>query len=340
MKRPALAAALLVLIVFASVNLGNALYKGGDFDQFLEAGRHALDRTPLYAGSSPGSGVIGPPFQGTFFAPFAALARISDPASAILWYVLNLAVLLSGVTWWARALDEDDRMPVALWSSTALLIPLAAIAGPAQTNFEHQNMNALLLGLTGAGALTLRQRHDGWSGVFIGIAAALKAFPALLIAYLGFRGKWRAAVTATLVAAALTMTPALFYGPRGAVETLAQWLVLSSAPYWPIRVQNQSLYAMFARLWPDHANLLTLIAAVVLLAAVVSVAGLRFGRGAAESARELALSLTVAVLISPIAWDHYWVLMFPALAAVYPAETEPHGRRQRSRRALFWSAAI
>jgi hypothetical protein len=38
-------------------------------------------------------------------------------------------------------------------------------------------------------------------------------------------------------------------------------------------------------------------------------------------AEELAMALAAGVLLSPIAWDHYWVLMFPAVLAVAAARS-------------------
>jgi alpha-1,2-mannosyltransferase len=324
MSRPARAAALVLVAAFAAVNLGNALHKGGDFDLFLEAGRHVIDGRPLYEGSSPGSGVIGPPFQGIFFAPFAAIGRLSDPAAAILWYILNLAALAGGVLCWARALDSARPSPAALWATPAVLFSLAAIVVPAQTNFEHQNMNSLLLGLTGAAALSLATGHERLSGGLLGLATALKAFPALLIAYLAVRGKRRTAMAAIMVALLLTMTPALSYGIEGALSTTSQWWTLASDEHWPTRVQNQSLVAMFLRIAPDAARWLSAAGAAALIAVLALVAMRRRTAGPSDIGRELALVLAAAVLISPIAWDHYWVLMFPAILAMHPSA---HARR-------------
>src|SRR5262249_15506255 len=43
----------------------------------------------------------------------------------------------------------------------------------------------------------------------------------------------------------------------------------------------------------------------------------------------------LAVLLSPIAWEHYWVLLFPAFFVAY-AETAPRPRL----RAVLWTAAV
>ena len=50
------------------------------------------------------------------------------------------------------------------------------------------------------------------------------------------------------------------------------------------------------------------------------------------------MATILAILLSPIAWDHYWTMMLPAFLVVYVAAQE---RRQGSAvRYAFWSAAI
>ena len=320
---------------FVLVNLGNALHKGGDFDVFLDAGARTLVAAPLYADSGPGTGITGPPAYGVFFAPFAALARIDMRAARIVWYLLNVLALAAGVWAWTLALSTEPpgragqavRLQGVVW-------PLVAIAMPAQTNFEHQNMNALLLALEGGAALSLARRREASAGLFIGVAAALKAFPALLIVYLAVLGRWRAAAAAIVVAAALTATPAMFYGPGGAWQTLRDWLSISTTGGWSDRFQNQSLYAMSARIAPAEAYRVYLLAAAVLLAVFV-VTAVR-GRSRSDGVTAgLAFALACAVLLSPIAWDHYWVLMFPAMLVVFTESP-----RDRWLRIAFWIAAI
>ena len=63
--------------------------------------------------------------------------------------------------------------------------------------------------------------------------------------------------------------------------------------------------------------------------------GVKFGVGSssagrarhaqhASDAEEMAIVLGLAVLLSPIAWDHYWVLFFPAfLLALVARERVP-----------------
>ena len=327
-----------VAIVFAAINVGNALHKGGDFGVFLQAGQRVMDRQPLYDDSGPAPGVIGPPFQGVFFVPFAAVGRHTpERAPAILWYLLNLVALAGGAWWWARA--NGAWAPGRAWDQPAVLLPLLAVILPAQTNFEHQNMNALLLALTGAAAWNWTRGHSAASGTLVGLAAALKAFPALLLVVFLVRRDWRALAAGVLTGLALSASPALWYGPEALVPLFRRWLEVVTEGGWPTRVQNQSIVAMTSRFWPDAAT--SIAFALVAILGILAIGTLwrsrGDGRAPAPAGAALALALAVAVLASPIAWDHYWVLMLPALQAIYVAH-----RTSKSRFLpwVFWLAAI
>jgi len=327
----------LIVIAFAAINVGNALHKGGDFDVFLQAGQRVMEGQPLYEGSGPGAGVIGPPFQGVFFVPFAAIGHVPERAPAVLWYFLNLIALGAGVWWWTRA--NDASAAGRAWDQPAVLLPLLAVILPAHTNFEHQNMNALLLGLTGAAAWSWTRGHSAASGALIGLAAALKAFPALLLIVFLVRRDWRALASGVLTGLALSASPALWYGPGAVVPLFRRWLEVSAEGGWPTRVQNQSIVAMTSRFWPDAATSIAI--ALIAMLGIVLITVIARSRGDARAQTRtgstLALALAVAVLASPIAWDHYWLLMLPALQAIYVAGSNSNSQ---SLRWGFWIGAI
>src|SRR5262249_21182424 len=89
------------------------------------------------------------------------------------------------------------------------------------------------------------------------------------------------------------------------------WLAVHRAGDWPTRLQNQSIYAAIHRVWPESAAAVALVTGVTAVL-VLSVAWRRRDH-ANVTADEIALATAASVLLSPIAWDHYWVLMFPAL---------------------------
>jgi hypothetical protein len=343
-----LAAAL--AIVFAALNTANALNKGGDAAVFFEGGRRLLRVQPLYEGSSAADGFIGPPFQALFFAPFAALADLSPVVAKLSWHALNLWCLWIGIAFTMRAWSMTRAqlgvpaiapVPVALLSALAVLLPL-------QTNFEHQNMNTVLLASFAVAAYHLAWGSPRRAGALLGFATAIKAFPALLILYLAARRQWTAFATAVLVAVVLTVPVLVVYGVDGSRDLLAAWIRLSSSG-WPIRGNNQSLVAAIDR-WtgafgatgvrtaadaPLAVPIVATVALVLVIAAVVMLAAAP-PRATAVLPETTAVTV-LAILLAPIAWDHYWTMMFPAFVLLYERVTT--GERTTPRYA-FWIAAL
>lgn len=305
--------ALSAFVIFSVVSLGNALHKGGDFDVFVDAGQRVIDGRPLYVETTPTNGVIGPPFQGVFFVPSGWLARVSPAAAKVTWCVANLVALVAGFWLWAlvvrgRTAGANPVLPGAVaWAIVAVILPT-------QTNFEHQNMNALLLCLLGAGAYALDRSRPIAAGLGFGAAAALKVFPGLVLVYLLVRREWRAALTGVATAGLLTMLTTFRYG-TAAFRLVGDWLSIHRGGDWPTRFQNQSIYAAGHRAWPESAGVIVAIVSAALGLVMLTVAWRR-RRSERVSGEEIALVIAVSVLLSPIAWDHYWVLMFPALLAV------------------------
>jgi hypothetical protein len=300
-------------LIFAAVSLGNALHKGGDFDVFVDAGQRVLDGHPLYVETTPTNGVIGPPFQGVFFVPSGWLARVSPVAAKVTWCVANLIALVAGFWLWALVLP-GRRAGAEPILSAAVAWAIVAVLLPAQTNFEHQNMNALLLCLVGAGAYALDRSRPILAGFWFGTAAALKVFPGFVLVYLLVRREWRAAVSGVAIAGLLTMSTTLRYG-TAAFRLVGDWLAIHRGGDWPTRLQNQSIYAAGHRAWPESAGLIVAVVSAA-LAVVMLIVALRRRGDEHVSAEEIALVIALSVLLSPIAWDHYWVLMFPALLAL------------------------
>jgi alpha-1,2-mannosyltransferase len=326
--------ALVLAITFAALNAVNAVNKGGDADVFLEGGRRLLHAEPLYEGSSAAAGFIGPPFQAVFFAPLAAVAALSPVVAKLLWHVSGIACLVVGVVvtsrTWAAA-RADLGLPVRR-TFPATFFPLLAVLLPLQTNFEHQNMNPLLLALIVGATSMLVRGSNGAAGALLGFAIAIKAFPALLLIVLVCRRHWRAAATAVAVAIGLTLLPLPLYGGEGYVQLLRDFQRLASSGF-PARGNNQSLFAALDRLmgpgdgdFIHHAEGATLIAYCViagLLLLALTIVAIRARTPAiATLTLQVFAAVVVAILLSPIAWDHYWVLTFPALVVLYDSRDQ------------------
>jgi hypothetical protein len=160
--------------------------------------------------------------------------------------------------------------------------------------------------------------------MWIGAATALKAFPGLVLVQFALERRWRALAAGVLTAAGLTALPLARYTDSW-WDQVTTWWRLSGHGGWPIRGNNQSLFAMAAR-WFGTDSMKTAgimsfaespesyiaygVAACIVIASVCWTVAR--ARGSANSAaHNAALTLGAAVLVSPIAWDHYWVLLFP-----------------------------
>jgi Glycosyltransferase family 87 len=334
-NRLGLGLTILAVAALVGANGVNAIVKGGDYSVYLDAGQRFIDGTPLYSNSGVGAGVIGPPFQAAAFVPFAILARANVIAARLAWYGLNLLLLAYGVVWWVGALAPI--LGVALngrgipLEPTRLILPLVAILFPLQTNFEHQNLNVVLLAVTGASARALTFGRDRLSGALIGLAVALKAFPALLVLILFWRRLYAATLIAIGTSVILTTAAIARYG-ISAIDVIRDWLALNTAGGWPIRGNNQSLFATLARYFgpeglsaqghlPRDPHPVIYFGWLLVAAALIGALSWKSWRWrfASVASISLAASLIVAVLVAPIAWDHYWTLLFPAFFVVWNA---------------------
>jgi len=334
----------IVAAAFVIVNLINTLNKGGDYEAYYDAGRRLISNQPLYADSTIAQGFVGPPAQALLFAPFALLP---PTASRLLWYFINVALLWYAITTWLGLLVPETAVPAdtgdwrgdsrgSAWRrGTRLLgtqwavLPLLAVAYPLQTQFEHQNLNVVLLALAAyAGQAFMRDRPAA-GGVALGVTAALKIYPVLALIWIGLRREWRALAAGVAAAATMTIAPALVRGVQGFTIDVDAFRALAASG-WPTRRASQSLIAMWGRyllgedptgyptLTFDQPLVVTLAAATAALVVLPLAAVLwRTSRSRAGLVEELVCVGALAILISPIAWEHYWLGFFPLFVLLY-----------------------
>src|SRR2546425_23743 len=207
---------LAVGVLYAAVVIPIGIHKGGDFTQELGQSERLLHGLPLYD-ANPEKGIWWPPFTALGLVPFALVARSSLAVAKACWAVLNVCCL-----GWALLLA---RRWTTGWRPIALAV--AAVGKPLQSNFEHLNVTPILLALIVATAAELEHRREARAGGWLGVATAIKGFPALVFLYFLVRRRWRALAAGLAAAMALTVAAMLPYGPVGAVESLVRWLRLS-----------------------------------------------------------------------------------------------------------------
>ena len=295
-----------VSALYAAAMVPIGIHKGGDLAAELGQAERMLRGAPLFTDASAVTGVPWPPFATLALVPLALVARWSVTLAKASFTVLSV-----GCLGWSVA-----RARAARWGP---VVPaLAAVAVPLQTNFEDLNLNAPLLALLVLAVHDLERGRETRAGLTIGVMTALKAFPVVLLLYLAYRRHWRGLLAALGATAGLTAAALLPFGISGGAANLRDWIGAASAGGFRHLGSNQSLEALVVRLGAPPA--FAIPAALACLAAV-GLALRRKGEGEGEGAErdvpyEIGIAALVAVLLSPIAHTHYYLLAFPAWLAV------------------------
>jgi len=196
------------------------------------------------------------------------------------------------------------------------------------------NLNAVLLALLVLTLVDLQRRRAARAGLWIGLMTALKLYPGLLLIYLAWRKQWRGLTVGLLAAAGLTIGPLLVYGPDGALAALRRWSEMSAAGVEALHGRSQALTAVIARLGasPVVTGLFDVACTLGVLLA------LRRAGTERDLPREVAAVTLLALLLTPLAHAHYYLLALPAWLVVL--REGPVSRAPRSWRALVGVAAI
>lgn len=251
------------------------------------------------------------------------LTGLDYPTAHLVWNVLSLAALAASLVLVVRQLA---RPPWMLLPALALLL-----AGwPLHLQLYHGQLNlVLLLSIVGTWALDRTGRPCA-AGTLLGVAVAIKLFPAFLFVYFVARRRWRAVgagVVCLVVLTALTVAAEGWESYRTyATQVVPHVAQLRSS--W----LNDSLAGFSSRLFdprpiggwhvlplwraPSLARAATGLGAGLVLALLIPVAWR--ARRRAEGDRAFALAVTAMLLVSPITWDDYFLLLLLPVVWLWP----------------------
>jgi alpha-1,2-mannosyltransferase len=311
-------------VLYAAVVIPIGVHKGEDITAEIGRSTLLLHGQPLYL-TPPTQGTWWPPFSTLAIVPFAIIAAASLALAKGLWAALG--VWCFGWSLWTAG---------TRWGWRAAWLAVAGIAVPLQDNFQHLNIETILLALVLAAVVDLADGRDRRAGVWLGIAIALKAFPALLLVWLAYRARWRAVGSAVAIAAGLTYVALLPFGIVGAFTQLSDWVTLS------IRAQSQAGAAVSALHMEKLARLTyalgggTIAVALAHVAVIGAVAWLLAKRPPMDDTPlEAGAVLLLAVLIAPIAWLHTFTLAFPIWVAAIAHRPALEGNAR-----IAWTTAL
>jgi hypothetical protein len=204
-----------------------------------------------------------PPLMAMLTIP---LAQLPLNVGIVAWYGVSVAALAIAVVYAWRLIGGPSRGPFGgrfaavaalglLLSSRFIIIPL-----------ERRQFDAVIAALLMAGCWRLARgvqhgetQHSGQlsGGLLLGLAAAMKCTPLLLVPYLVWRRWYRAAVLVAVTAVAANLLPEFCFPQQSGRWYLADWKhqfldVSQRVPpgtWFSGLPQNQSLAGMFQRLF-------------------------------------------------------------------------------------------
>ena len=299
-----------------------------DLDVYRTGGLSVLRGQPLYTMLTQPPQLLPftyPPAAALFAVP---LALLPWPAAQLAW-VPFVYVPLAVVIWYAFApvLRRAGRLRPAVF---AIAFAACAYLFPVRDEMRFGQVDLVLLALAVADCAA---REPRWPrGALVGVAAAVKLVPGVFVVYLWLSGRRRTALTASLVALAVTLGAWLLL-PR---DSVTYW---TSAIFDPGRLgpnsgtSDQSLRGLLLRAllpwppaaagppWPPAAGLPAAVPGViwVVVAVVVAVAGFAAVSRLARQSREpeaMAVTALVGVLASPVSWIHHYVVVVLVIGAI------------------------
>jgi hypothetical protein len=259
-----------------------------------------------------------PPTSVLLALPFAALSY-SD--AFLVWNLVTLLALAVSMGIVVRQLT----ISYTAWSVLPTVV-LLAFCNPFWQHINQGQINLMVLPLlTGIWAAD-RSGRPVWAGVFLGLATALKLFPGFLFVYYLLRGQWKVIVVGVISLAAVTgLTVAVLgvqtyqsyiYDVLPQVQEFKDWWAnISLIGFWNKLFNGLSGHVV--PLW--YSPLLANAGAFVSCALVIGVLAWKVGQARSQTQQDLAFALatTAMLLVSPIAWDHYFLFLLVPLALIW-----------------------
>jgi glycosyl transferase family 87 len=331
----------------------------GDYAGYLVVGELGLRGGDIYRDAPPGINTW-PPLFGLACIPLAWLSRISVTGARVFWMLVGWGALLVALACATRLVQGRRLVLPGVTGSdgvdittAAALLPLLLSIRWILANFEHLQVNIVILALTLLGLVCHRARRDARAGILIGLAAALKLMPVLFVPYFFWRRQWRAFGWTLAAVAGWTLLPALVYGPARYASQFRNWLDFFHRGQG-VGKMNASVFAMLDRiaghhlvpfsiagfddLAPSGSTAVRLLLLGLML--LVTCAACWLFRGPYDPARRSAVAewsivLLVGVIFSPLTWKFYLVVLLLPMT-LFVATWQDSAVALRFRRRLRW----
>ena len=333
-------------IYVAAMAVAAVLRIQGDFNVYYRAGTRVLHGAALYRLDESSHFLYAPVFA-LMFAPLAALPL---KAAQLAWCLVSMAGLLAMIVGTNRMIFGRGRTI----SAALIVLPLILAQRFVGNDVEHGQINLPTLALVIWSIVFAEEGRDRWAGLSLATALLIKPYAALGALFLVIERRWKALGWALLSALGLLLVPALFFGPRGAMDQTASYVqvVLSMTGRYRLMLTNQSASSAFARILSLGAHPGTAGAsaslyagtavelALVLAVAIWCAMSPAEGRGAMLPRRfPLAALFCLMPSFAPVSWKSYYAaLLVPYAVLLVALWLEPADERDSPR--LAWAIVV
>jgi Glycosyltransferase family 87 len=308
-----------------------------DFFQEWASARNYREGLPLYTphsvtiprylgpGISTGEGLMievnaHPPPSVLLALPFSLLGY---PAAVLAWNLASFAMLGASLYLLWRGLE----IPFTWWGLFPLTTALI-LCTPLFLQFSLGQLTLLiLLLLTGTWAAD-RSARPFLAGALLGTATAIKLFPGFMFLYFLTRREWKVLIAGALSMIAVTSITVSLFGwepyqayfldvlpkvarfrpSRPNASLVGLWAKLFEAP--PRYLSVQPLCLSTEMMW---SGIVASCAPILITMACIA----RRAQTQFEQDHAFGLSLTAMLLVAPITWDHYLLLLALPVAATW-----------------------
>ncbi len=271
--------------------------------------------------------VIGhPPFIAVFVTP---LGLVSYRTAALIWLIFELALL--GGTAYLLVRHHTREHTITL---SVALAGLLLLWPPVSQDLYFGQLNIPMCICLIGSWLAFRSGRMRLAGFLVGLATSIKLLPGVLILYFVVTHRWRAAAWAAGSAAMLTLSACAILGPDTTRAYVERGIV--EGAYWRAALTNYSLAGAVSHLFigtldldgrlfvfretPIFSPLVDApwlaTPAWILLSAWVVLRTIRIVVRANDLDCEISLFGCTMILVSPVAWQHYLVLLIPSIYVV------------------------
>ncbi len=306
--------AFLIVVMNLYFGMSDSYIKAWDFiNGYYSAGVMVFNgaSSELYSRETPTAvgGYVNIPIFALLFLPFAALTKIQ---AFIVFSFLGLSAILLAGHFLSKGCTYQQKLSITL---------LFMVSGPLPYSLTLGNVTHFLLLPLLAIFYWSQTRRDFGMGAILAVSVLTKPFLLLFGIYFVARKRWKVLVGLVMTLAVIFGLSLYLFGIGLHVEWLEHLNQLGSKPL--SGYNNQSPNGFLARLLlnPDlslwsaqEVNWQFGIARHALLGLLVGLVTVVFLRAGAprtpeEQNLELSIILCLAIIIAPISWSHYYLLL-------------------------------